>query len=135
MSFNLLSKYILLLLSNQAVQICEDIFEPSITASNTDIFNNKNAAAARFAWVTLQAHSIMEGNLKDKFRHHSVISGCFARFLTHHMANQSALGLKSSIEKLETTVKELKAAMTTKVSTETFNKLDSNVTLNLRRLA
>ena len=47
------------------------------------------------------------------------------------MADQSALGLKSSVEKLETTVKELKAVMATKVSTETFNKLDSKVTLNL----
>jgi hypothetical protein len=52
-SFNILSKQILLLLSNQVVQICEDIFEPRSTASNTDIVNNKNVAAARFAWVTL----------------------------------------------------------------------------------
>ena len=73
----------------------------------------------------------MEGFLKDKFCHHRAISGCFVCFLTHHMADQSALGLKSSVEKLETTVKELKAVMAMKVSTETFNKLDSKVTLNL----
>ena len=134
-SFNILSKQILLLLSNQVVQICEDIFEPRSTASNTDIVNNKNVAAARFAWVTLQAHGVMEGYLKDKFYHHRAIRGCFVHFLTRHMADQLALGLKSSFKKLETMVKELKAAMTTKVSTETFNKLDSKGTLNLHRPA
>jgi glycine betaine/choline ABC-type transport system substrate-binding protein len=51
------------------------------------------------------------------------------------MADQLALGLKSSVKKLETTVKELKAAMTTKVSTKTINKLNSKVTLNLRKPA
>jgi hypothetical protein len=59
--FDLLSKHILLLLSNQVVQICKDIFEPRCTASNTDIVNNRGVAAAQFAWVTLQAHGVMEG--------------------------------------------------------------------------
>ncbi len=135
MLFNFLSKHILLLLFNQVVKICEDIFKPHSTASNTDIDNSKNLAAARFAWVTLQAHGVMEGYLKDKFRHHRAISGCFVHFLTHHMADQLALGLKSSVKKLETMVKELKAMMATKVSIEAFNKLDSKVTLNLCRPA
>jgi hypothetical protein len=69
----------------------------------------------------------MEGFLKDKFRHHRAISGCFVRFLMRHMAGQSAMGLKSTVEKLEASVKELKAALANKVSTEMFNKLDSKV--------
>ncbi len=127
-SFSLLLKHILFLLSNQIVQICEDIFEPRCTASNTDIVHNKGVAAARFAWVTLQAHSVMEGFLKDKFRHHQAISGCFMRFLMRHMADQLAMDLKSTVDKLEALVKELKTAMANKVSAEMFNKLDSKVT-------
>ncbi len=69
----------------------------------------------------------MEGFLKDKFCHHQAISGCFVRFLTRHMADQSTMGLKSTRENLEALVKELKAALANKVSAEMFNKLDSKV--------
>ena len=69
----------------------------------------------------------MEGFLKNGFCHHWAISGCFVWFLMRHMADQSAMGLKSTIEKLEASVKELKAALANKVSTEMFNKLDSKV--------
>ena len=69
-----LNVHILLLLSNQVVQICKDIFEPRCTTSNTDIVNNKGVAAIRFAWVTLQVHGVMDGFLKDRFHHHWAIS-------------------------------------------------------------
>ncbi len=36
-SFKLLSKHILLLLSNQVVQICDDVFEYRSNASNVDV--------------------------------------------------------------------------------------------------
>ncbi len=53
-SFKLLLKHILLLLSNQVVQICDDIFEFWSNASNVDI-SECGPAVARFAWVSLQA--------------------------------------------------------------------------------
>jgi hypothetical protein len=51
-SFKLLPKHILLLLSNQVVQICDNIFEYCSNASNVDI-SEDGPAAARFAWVSL----------------------------------------------------------------------------------
>jgi len=47
MSFHLLAKHVLLLLSNQVVQICDDIFEFRGNAANVDI-TERAAAAARF---------------------------------------------------------------------------------------
>ena len=73
MSFHLLVKHVLLLLSNQVVQICDCIFEFRGNAANVDI-TERAAAAARFAWVTLQAQDCMIAYLKDKFRHHRVLN-------------------------------------------------------------
>ena len=53
-SFGLDSKQIMLLVSNQVVQICDNFFEFRQHASNVDP-SNRTATAARFAWVTLQA--------------------------------------------------------------------------------
>ncbi len=77
----------------------------------------------------------LEGFLKDKFCHHRAISGCFVQFLMRHMADQSALGLKTTVEKLKALVKELKAAMANKVSAEMFNKLNSKVANMVRKPA
>ncbi len=68
-SLKLLPKHILLLLSNQEVQICDNIFEFRSNASNVDI-SERGPAAVRFAWVSLQAQHCMAGYLKEKFRHH-----------------------------------------------------------------
>jgi hypothetical protein len=126
-SFKLITKHILLLLLNQVIQICKNVIEPRCTASNVDVANNKGAAAAWFAWVTLQAHRMMQGFLKDKFKYHQTISGCFVRFLMWHMAHQLALGLKTNVDKLKMAVKDLKAGATNRVSTEMFNKFDSKL--------
>ncbi len=120
------------MLSNQVVQICEDLFELCCTASNIDIAHNKGVAAAWYAWVTLQVHGVMKGYLTDKFRNHPAISGCFVRFLTHHMTNNLTLGVKTNMDKLKKELKELKAGMANKVSAEMFNHLDSKLTNILR---
>jgi hypothetical protein len=130
--FDLISKHILLLLSNQVVQICKDLFKLCCMASNIDVMNNKGVAAARYAWVTLQAHRVMEGYLTDKFWNHLAITGCFVCFLTCHMTNKLTLWVKSNMDKLEKELKELKAGMTNKVSAEMFNCLDSKLTKILR---
>ncbi len=75
-SFKLPPKHILLLLSNQVVQICDDIFEFQSNASNIDI-SKRGPAAARFAWVSLQAQHCMAGYLKQKFRHHQALNTTF----------------------------------------------------------
>jgi hypothetical protein len=75
----------------------------------------------------------MQGYLRDKFKHHQAIASCFIHFLTHHMDNQSTLGLKTNVDKLEADVQALKARAEKKVSTEMFNRLDSKLQ-NLIRL-
>ncbi len=80
-SFKLVAKHVLLLLSNQIVQICDNIFEYRSNASNVDL-GNMGAAAVRFARVSLQAIGCMNGYLREKFRHHQAINSTFVRFLT-----------------------------------------------------
>jgi hypothetical protein len=79
--FKLKVKSVLLLLLNQVVQICDDLFEFSSTASGIDL-TNKLATAAQYAWVTLQALSVMKSYLKNKFRHHPAISSTFTNLAT-----------------------------------------------------
>jgi hypothetical protein len=129
-SFKLLPKHILLLLSNQVVQICDDIFEFWSNASNVDI-SECGPAAAWFAWVSLQAQHCMAGYLKEKFRHHQALNSTFVRFLTRHMADQLAIGLKMSVDHLKKEVSKLKGGKAT-VSLDTFNKLDSKVSALIR---
>jgi hypothetical protein len=66
LSFKLLPKHVLLLLSNQVVQICNDMFEFRNCANNVDL-QNPLATMMRYAWVTLQALGTMEGYLRKKF--------------------------------------------------------------------
>ena len=126
MSFNLLPKHILLLLSNQVVQICDDISDFHNKAVTTDI-SNPLAMASWFGWVTLQAHGCMESYLKDRFCRHPDINSSFICFLTHHMANQSAMGLKDSVNALTTRVKKLEDHTGEKITQEMFNKLDAKL--------
>ena len=125
-SFNLLPTHILLLLSNQVVQICDDLFEYRNKAVTTDI-SNQLAMASRFGWVTLQAHGCMESYLKEWFRHHPGINSLVICFLTHHMADQTSIRLKGSVNALSTRVKKLKEHTGNKITQEMYNKLDAKV--------
>jgi hypothetical protein len=125
-TFNLDKKQILLLLSNQIVQILEDIYEVRCTAAHTDLAN-RPAAGIRFAWVTLQAHSVMAAYRESKFRNHQSIASTFIRFLTRNLADQSSLGLKSNVDKLETEVKKLTKEIKEKAGLDALNKLDTKV--------
>jgi hypothetical protein len=125
--FNLLTKHIMLLLSNQVVQICNNVFEVRGNAGSVDL-KNKGVTGARFAWVTLQALNCMAGYCWDKFKYHQAINGTFVRFLTRHMAGESSMGLKATFDKLEAKVKALEANSKNKVSQEVFNRLDSKLT-------
>ena len=125
MSVKLLAKHVLLLLSNQVVQICDDIYKFCGNAANVDI-TERGPAAARFAWVTLQAQNCMGAYLKDKFRNHCALNSRFVRFLTRHMSNQTALGLKTEVEKLMREVGDLKAVKAA-ASQDALDKLDGKV--------
>jgi hypothetical protein len=81
LSFKLDSKHILLLLSNQIVQMCDDIHEFCSNAVNVDMMDCA-MTAAHFAWVMLQANTCMSGYLKVKFKHHAAINSTFGHFLT-----------------------------------------------------
>ncbi len=120
-SFNLLLKHILLLLSNQVVQICDDISDFRNKAVTTDI-SNLLATASRFGWVTLQAHGCMESYLRDRFRRNPGINSSFIRFLTRHMADQSALGLKDAVNALTTRVKKMEEHTGGKITQEMYNR-------------
>jgi uncharacterized protein (DUF488 family) len=133
LSFKLLPKHVLLLLSNQIIQICDNMFEYRNKAANVDL-QNPVLAATRFAWVTLQSLGAMESYLKDKFCLHQAINSTFIRFLTRHMADQTLAGLKGAVEGFEKRVTELTtkvASLTTtcanKVSQDIFNRLDTKV--------
>jgi hypothetical protein len=125
-SFNLLPKHILLLLSNHVVQICDDISDLRNKAVTTDI-SNQLASTCRFGWVTLQAHGCMESYLKDRFRRHPGINSSFIRFLTRHMADQTAMGLKDVVSALTTRVKKVEEQSGGKVTQEMYNRLDAKL--------
>jgi hypothetical protein len=85
LSFDLKEKQVLLLLSNQMVQICDDLFKFRGQAMNND--NTAKGTPACYAWVTFQALDCMEGYLRDQFRHHPAINSTFIHFLTHTMVD------------------------------------------------
>jgi hypothetical protein len=125
--FKLPPTHILFLLSNQVVQICNDIFEYWSNAPNVEV-SKQGTAAAYCAWVTLQAQqNCMSGYLREKFRHHQALNSTFIHIFTHHMVDQSAIGLKSTMDQLKKDISEVKGAKAT-VSLDAFNKLDSKVT-------
>ena len=133
LSFKLLPKHVLLLLSNQVVQICDDMFELRNCANNVDL-QNPLATTTRYAWVTLQALGTMDSYLREKFRRHQAINSTFIRFLTRHMADQTAIGLKTSVDNLKTAVAELEKKVkaheadgSKKVTQDMFNRLESKL--------
>jgi hypothetical protein len=125
-SYKLASDQILLLLSQQLVQIFEDIYEVRAPAGNTDI-TNRSSAVVRYAWATLQAHSVMASYSEAKFRDHRSIAGTFIRFLTRNLVDQSAMGLNSTVTSLQNEVKKLQEELKKRVTVDTFNKLDGKV--------
>ena len=109
-SFSLPAKQMLLLLSNQVVHICDDLFEFCNQVKGVDV-SNRVACASRYARVTLHALGCMERYLKDKFRKHPRINSTYMRFLTRNLANQSAIGLKAKLEATTTKLASTKLAL------------------------
>ncbi len=106
LSFKLLPTHILLLLSNQVVQICDDMFKFRNCATNIDL-QNPVAVTSRYTWVTLQALSTMDGYLQEKFCCHQAINSTFICFLTHHMEDQTLVGLKGAFDSMKGSMAEL----------------------------
>jgi hypothetical protein len=106
LSFKLLPKHVLLLLSNQVVQICNDMYKLRNCANNVDL-QNPLATTTRYAWVTLQALGTMDSYLRKKFWWHQAINSTFIRFLMRHMADQTSVGLKTTVDNLKASVAEL----------------------------
>ena len=81
LSLKVPEKQIMLLLSNQVIQICEELFEIQQHAANVGT-SNKAATASRFAWVIFLSLVKMDKYHKAKFKHHTAITGTFIRFIT-----------------------------------------------------
>ncbi len=133
LSFKLLPKHVLLLLSNQIMQICDSMFKFRNKAANVDL-QSPLSAATQFAWVTLQSLGTMEGYLRDKFCLHQLINSTFICFLTRHMADQTSMGLKGLVDRFEKKVVDLTSKVTAltmdstkKVSQDMFNCLESKL--------
>ena len=131
-SFNLLPKHVLLLLSTQIVKICDDMNEFRSRGANVDL-QDRVAGASRLAWCTLQAHTVMQSYLVQKFRNHPGISGTFVRFLTRHMTDGASTNcgdldkLEKRIHKLEGEIVQLRQKLGSKASLDEFEKLKTKV--------
>jgi len=91
---------VMLLVSSQLVQICDDLFELRQDAANVDT-TNKGLTAVCFAWVTLRVLNKMAEHLQDKFK--NVFSGTFVRFLTTQIADINPTGsLKERASSIDT---------------------------------
>ena len=64
---------------------------------------------------------------ESKFCNHQSIASTFIRFLTRNLADQSSLGLKSNVDKLETEAKKLTKEIKEKAGLDALNKLDTKV--------
>ncbi len=133
LSFKLLPKHVLLLLSNQVVQIYDDMFEFRDCATNVDL-QNPVALASRYAWVTLQVLGTMDGYQREKFCCHQAINSTFICFLTRHTADQTSVGLKGTVDSLKGSVAELEKKLralevdgSKKITQEMFNCLESKL--------
>jgi hypothetical protein len=128
-SFSMLEKNICLLMSNQVVQICDDLAEFRSNARNVAVDNLETGA--RYAWVTLQSLNCMESYLKAQFRRHQGINATFMRFLTRTMADQTAAGSKASTDSLTKQVKKLQDEhATTKALEKLGEKLEAIIKAN-----
>jgi hypothetical protein len=130
-SFNLPAKQTLLLLSNQVVHICDDLFEYRNQAKGVDV-SNRVSSATRYAWVTLQSLGCMEGYLRDKFKKHPGINSTYMRFLTRNLADQSAIGLKTKLETMSTKVTKVEATATAAATKTALERLDAKLELIIR---
>ena len=88
-TLGLKEKQVMLLVSSQLIQICDDLFELRQDAANVDT-SNKGLTAVRFAWVTLRSLNKMAEYLQDKFK--NVFAGTFVRFLTTQIADINPAG-------------------------------------------
>ena len=129
-TLKLADKKIFTLLSNELMQVCDELFEVRQLGINVD-YANKLEVGMKFAWVTFHALGKMMEYMKVKFKNHPAISSIFVRFLTQQTGDTSAAGLKTQVADLEKEVKKLKEALATKESVSALhNKLELIISRN-----
>ena len=76
----------------------------------------------------------MDSYLGKKFWRHQAINSTFIRFLTRHMADQTLMGLKTTVDNLKASVAEFEKRVkaqeldgSKKVTQDTFNQLESKL--------
>jgi hypothetical protein len=82
------------------------MFEFRNCATNVDL-QNPVVSASQYAWVTLQALGMMDSYQREKFCRHQAINSTFICFLMRHMADQTLVGLKGTMDSLKGSVAEL----------------------------
>jgi len=126
-SIGMPEKEVMLLISNQMVQICDDLYVLRQLATNVDN-SNTTVAAARYAWVTFLALDKMKEFSKN-IQQHPSINTTYTRFLTRMTAESSSSGLKTKLTKVEEIVKKLSQE---KASVTNLNKVDNKLELIIR---
>ncbi len=124
-TFKLPEKSICLLMSHQVIQIRNDLSEFQMKAQNVS-FDSLDAGA-RYAWVCLQALQCMDGYLQAKFGQHQGINSTFIYFLMQTMADQSAMGLKSNVNKLEKQLKLISKKVEALATKKSYHDLDAKL--------
>jgi hypothetical protein len=125
--FNLPERSICLLMSHQLIQMCNDISKFRTNARNVGFDSPK--AGVRYARVGLQALQCMDGYLQAKFKRHQGINSTFMCFLTHTMADQLAMGLKTNVDKLKKQVKSLLEKTDSLATKKSYHDLDAKLEL------
>ena len=76
----------------------------------------------------------MDGYLRATFFRHQAINSTFIHFLTRHMADQSAAGLKGVVDSLKSSVADIEKKLknldiygSKKVAQDMFNRLESKL--------
>ena len=88
-ALGLKEKKVMLLVSSQLIQICDDLFELRQDAANVDT-SNWGLTAVSYPWVTLWSLNKMTDYLQDKFK--NVFAVTFVQFLTTQIAEINPTG-------------------------------------------
>lgn len=107
LAMDLLEDEVMLLLSHQISQICEDMYEVRQLAAHLDSGESAGWTAARYAYSSLRALAVMEGYSKLKFKKHPSISSTFVRFLTRMISQARASTAVTKLRKFEDSVSKL----------------------------
>lgn len=132
-TINIKPEHVLLLLSNQVVRLCDDLYAVRAFGANLRL-DNLPLAATRLAWFSLQAMTCMGTYSKARFRDHPGVNSAYLRFLTCRVAAQAELGIKDVVTSLVTKVKSLEKSVAEAATKDSVKKLDNKVEDHIKKV-